>query len=75
MTVSRGAAGKVMLVLNSNIWRRSTMKTNIWCWEYLSNIEMDTVCTVIKIIRDDGGVDVDTHKDHHDQGSGQVGGG
>lgn len=31
ITVKRGAAGKVILVLNSSICRRSTMKTNIWC--------------------------------------------
>ena len=43
MTVRRGAAGKVMVVLNSNICRSSTMKTKIWCWEYLNNMVMDTV--------------------------------
>ena len=31
MTVNKGAAGNVILVLNSSICRRSTMKTNIWC--------------------------------------------
>ena len=43
ITVSSGAAGKVMVVLNSNIWRSSTMKTNIWCWEYRNNMVIDTV--------------------------------
>ena len=43
ITVSRGAAGNVIVVLNSNICRSSTMKTNIWCCEYLNNIVMDTV--------------------------------
>ena len=44
MTVRRGAAGKVMVVLNSNICSSSTMKTKIWCWEYRNNMVMDTVC-------------------------------
>ena len=47
MTVSRGAAGNVMVVLNSNICKSSTMKTKIWCCEYLNNMVMDTVCKKI----------------------------
>ena len=44
MTVRSGAAGKESAVLNSNICSSSTMKMKIWCCEYRSSIEMDTVC-------------------------------
>ena len=43
ITVKSGAAGNEIVVLNSNICKSSTMKTNIWCWEYLNNMVMDTV--------------------------------
>ena len=44
MTVRSGAAGNESAVLNSNICSSSTMKMKIWCCEYLSSMEMDTVC-------------------------------
>ena len=43
ITVNRGAAGNDIFVLNSNICRSSTMNTNIWCCEYLSNMDIETV--------------------------------
>lgn len=43
MTVSNGAAGNDIFVLNSNICRSSSMNRNIWCCEYLRSIDMETV--------------------------------
>ena len=43
ITVSNGAAGNDIFVLNSNICRSSSMNRNIWCCEYLRSIDMETV--------------------------------